>query len=500
MSGDIGLGTLRGRVMRGLFWKLGSQVFIQLSRIVVAIILARLLTPDDYGLAAMALILASLVLIFSDLALGAAIVQRRRLTEADRSTVFWTSLAGGLFFTVAGIALSGPVASFYGEPEVKPLFMALSLSFLVTSLATTQSALLTREMNFKSLELRRMVATIVGSAVAITAALLGAGAWAIIGQQLAIAVVSTVLLWRFETWKPKFIYSLASLRDLGSFGGNVFGTRLLFYANRNVDGLLIGRFLGPAALGAYTLAYNIILFPFNQIAGPIQEVLYPAFSRMQDEPKRMATVWITVNRFVGAISIPALVGLAIVAPEFVNVVLGSKWDVAVPVIQILAWVGLLQSLQRLNSSILQARDRTKTLFRYSIVVLIASLIGFVAGLPWGIVGVATGYAIASTFVEPYYSWLTARALGVSLWAFVKSLSGVLQATLVMLVVLLVAKQLLVDAGVSEAGRLVALVVLGSLVYLPCCLWRVPEVRAELRKLQSRRGTPPIIEGAQPSEQ
>jgi O-antigen/teichoic acid export membrane protein len=485
--------------MRGLYWKAGSQLFVQLSRLAVAIVLARLLTPYDYGLAAMALVLSALVLVFSDLALGAALVQRPTLTEADRSTVFWTALAGGLVFTGVGMALSGPVASFYGEPEVKPLFMALSLSFFVTSLATTQSALLNREMDFKSLELRKMGGVVVGAAVGITLAAMGAGAWAIIAQQLSIAAVSTALLWFFSPWKPRFTYSLASLKDLGSFGGNVFGTRLLFYANRNADGLIIGRYLGPAALGVYSIAFSVILFPFNQIAGPIQEVLYPAFSRMQDEPKRMASVWITVNRLVGAISIPALVGLAVVASEFVHVVLGAKWAAAVPVIQVLAWVGLLQSLQRLNSGILQARDRTKTLFRYSIVVLVASLVGFVAGLPWGVVGVATGYAISSTIVEPYYTWLTARALETSLWQFVRSLSGVVQATLVMAAALLVARPLLVEADVSDAGRLVVLVALGALVYVPCCLWRVPEVRAEVRKLRRRRRTPPIIETAQPSE-
>src|SRR4029078_13381723 len=114
----------------------------------------------------------------------------------------------------------------------------------------------------------------------------------IILQQLTIGCVSTILLWRFCEWKPRFTYSWESFRDLGAFAGRVFGTRLLFYANRSADVLLIGRFLGAAAVGAYSIAYSVILFPFNTIAGPIQEVLYPAFSKMQDDPGRMAAVWI----------------------------------------------------------------------------------------------------------------------------------------------------------------------------------------------------------------
>ena len=477
---------LRSQVFRGIAWKIASQLVRQGSRAIVAIILARLLAPHDFGLAAMVVVLSGLVLIFSDLALGAALVQRRNLTEKDRSTVFWTSLVAGVVFTLVGVGCSGLVADFYGEPGVQPLFAALSLSFFITALATVQSALLTREMDFRSLELRQIAGTLVGAVVGITAAVMGLGAWAIIAQQLTIACVSTILLWRFCEWKPRFRYSWASFRDLGAFGGRVFGTRLLFYANRSADVLLIGRFLGAAAVGAYSIAYSVILFPFNQIAGPIQEVLYPAFSKMQDDPGRMAAVWIGVNRVVGAVTIPSLVGLVIVAPDFVTVILGNKWDAAVPVMQILAWVGLLQSLQRLNSSILEARNRTKTLFRYSIIVLVASLVGFIGGLHWGIVGVAIGYAISSTIVEPYYSWLTARALDTSLWTFVRGLSGVVIASAVMGVCVLVARMLLVDAGAPAAVALIVEVLVGVAVYIPCCLWRVPEITAEIRGFRARR--------------
>ncbi len=120
------------------------------------------------------------------------------------------------------------------------------------------------------------------------------------------------------------------------------------------------------------------------------------------------------NRLVGAISIPALLGLIVVAPEFVDVVLGSQWHAAIPVIRVLSWVGILQSLQRMNGNILQARERPDLILRYSVVALVASVIAFVAGLPWGILGVATAYAISSTLVEPYYLRLTTRTLGISL--------------------------------------------------------------------------------------
>jgi O-antigen/teichoic acid export membrane protein len=476
---------MRAKIASGLAWKVASQVFRQLSRVAVVVILARLLTPEEYGLAAMVLVFSALVLIFADLALGAALVQREELSEEDRSTVFWTSAAVGTLFMLLGFAASWPLAAFYGEPEVQPLFALLSVSFLVTALGTTQSALLNREMQFRSLELRMMAGTLVGGTAGIVVAAMGGGAWAIIVQQLAIAATSTLLLWVFSPWRPRFTYSLHSLRSLGGFSLNVFGTRVLFYANRNLDNLLIGRFLGPASLGAYAIAYNVMLMPLARIAQPIVEVLFPAMSRIQDDRPRMAAMWLRANRMIGAITVPAMIGLILVAPEFVATLFGSRWEEATPVIQILAWVGLLQSLQRLNSSVLLACDRTATLLRYSIVVLAASVVAFVGGLHWGIVGVATGYAISSTVVEPYYTWLTARTLELRLTDFLRSLAGVAQATAGMAAVVLVAKEWVVSPDLPAGVRLLIFVALGTATYLALAAWRAPELRADVRGLRRR---------------
>ena len=467
-------------------WKAGSAVYLQLSRLVVAAILAHLLSPHDYGIAAMVLVFSSLVYVFADLAFGQALIQRATLTEADRSTVFWTSLGAGALLTLIGIGLSWPVAAFYGEPEVQPLFAALSLGFVIGAVASTQMALMQREMAFRALEVREIIATTAAAATGIVLAARGYGAWAIIGQQLVVAAVSAALVWSLSRWRPHFRFSLASLRDLGGYSANVLGSRLLFYGNRNIDNLLIGRFLGPAALGAYAVSYNIMLAPLSQISLPLQDVLFPAMSRMQDDHERITRTWLRANRLVGALTIPGMLGLIVVAPEFVGIVLGPKWDAAVPVLQILAWVGLLQSLQGLNGSVLRAVDRTGTLLRYSFIVLVVSTISFVAGLPFGVVGVAAAYAISSTLVEPYYTWLTARSVSASLWTVARAFSGVVQAAVAMLAAVLAVRFLLLDgSGLPDGLRLLAMIATGVVVYLPCLAWRAPEVVAELRELRRR---------------
>jgi O-antigen/teichoic acid export membrane protein len=478
--------TIGSRIMSGLAWKAGSQITLQISRMVVALVLARLLAPHDWGLAAMVLVFSAFVIVFTDSALGTALIQRRELLEEDRSTVFWLSAGIGLALAIGGVALAGPLASFYGEPEVRPLFAALSVGFFVSALGTTQLALFVRDMQFRLLEIRQIAATLVGAVIGITLAVADFGAWAIVGQQLGEAVTSTVLLWCLSPWRPSATFSTASLRRLGGFAGNVFGENLLYQAGRNLSSLLIGRFLGPASLGTYALATNVILVPFSRIAGPLQQVFFPAFSRMSDDRERLADVWIRATRLVGVVSIPALVGLVVVAPDFVHVVLGPRWHQATPVIQILALVGLIQSLQTLSGEVLLALNRAGWLLRFTMLWFVGSVGAFALGLHWGILGVASCYAAATVLIEPVRTYITARALGISVWRFVGAFAGVAQATAVMAASLLGARAALVGAGVPTALRLGLLVVLGGAVYAACCLWRAPEVTVEVRGAIGRR--------------
>ena len=476
--------SLLSSIRRGVFWKAFSQVVWQASRVIVALLLARLLTPEQYGLAGMVLVFASIVPLLADMALGTAVIQRPMITEQDRNTTFWMTVATGSVFTGLGVLSAGPIADFYHQPAVRPLFIALSLTFLITALGSTQNALLIREMDFRGVELRMMISTLVGAGAGLTVALLGGGAWALIVQFLVGAAAATGLVWVYCRWRPGLSMSFESFKKVGSYSSNVFGAHVFLQVDRNLDNLLVGRFIGSTALGAYSLAYNVMLLPFSRIAGPLQEVLFPALSRIQDDVPRLAAAWLRGTRIIAAVAMPCLLGLLILSQEFVDVVLGHKWDSATRVIQILTWVGILHSLQQLNPTLLQARDRTGTLVRYSLVEFVASATAFVLGLHWGIVGVATAYAIAITFVDPFYAWLSARTVGLSLVDMARALAGVFTASSAMAVVVLLGRFLLIHYGTPAAARLVALAVVGGIAYVPLCAWRAPELRSELRRLRS----------------
>jgi O-antigen/teichoic acid export membrane protein len=472
-------------VRSGMRWMMASQLSIQAIGFGTAIVIAHFLTPREVGLVAMVLVFASLAQVITDAGVGSALVQRPELSEEDVATAFWMSAGIGLAMTIVGVGLSWPVARLYGQPEVQALLAGLSPAFLFTSLGIVQGALLTRELQFRKLEVRTVAATLAGASVAMTLAVLGGGSWALVAQGLTVTSVSTILLWRSSEWRPQRLFSTVSLRELSPFAGHILGARTITWGRSNVDNLLVGKYVGAASLGAYSLAFNIMITPVTRLAGPITQVFYPAFSRIRD-PRRIGEMWLRAVRVVAAVVVPTMLGLIVVAPDFIRVLFGSRWNDAVPVVRILAPVGMVLAVQALNYGVLQSLARTRMLFRYSLLASVIAIASFAAGLPWGIVGVATAYAAVSLLVlEPLYLVLTARAAGVPVRTWVQSVVGVFVVGVSMAVIVAAARVGLVEAGLGPAARLAASVALGAGVYVLLLRWHVPEVVEELRAGRNR---------------
>lgn len=488
-SASPGAGDFRASVVRGLLWQFLGRGTLQVSQILVVVLLARLLTPSEYGIAGMVLVVISFEPLVAGNGLASALIQRSVITELDKSTVFWTNAAVGLAACLIGIAISPLVADFYGNAQVGPLFAAVSVVFLVSALTSVQANLLIREMNFRSLELRTMAATVVGAAIAIGLAAGGGGAWALIAQQLAVYTVSLMLLTGFSHWRPRLMFSWETLRELRGFGGHASGTILMNQLTYNTDNVLIGRVLGASALGLYTFGYSLIMLPVTRIASPLVQVLYPVFSRIQDDLPRLSSLWLRSLRMMAAITLPAMLGLIVVAPEAIDVVFGHRWHKATPVVQILATVGIAIAIQNLNGIVLQAQGKTRLVLRYSCVLFVGGLISFIVGLQWGIVGVAGCFAAVNVFVQPAYLHLTARSMGIGLGECGRALSGVVQATVAAIAAALLTRGLLVAGGAPATLRLLATIVAAAALYGCALVWRAPDVLAELRNLRSRRASP-----------
>jgi O-antigen/teichoic acid export membrane protein len=473
-------------VFSGVLWKAATRGVASVTRVVVVVTLARLLTPEDLGLAGMALVVASFIGIFTDPALGAALIQRPTIDERDRSTVFWTAVGIGALLTVLGIAMSGLVADFFGEAEVRDLFVVTSLTFVIGSLSVAHRALLARRLAYRSLEIREMISVVVGGAIAIAAAVSGFGAWAVVANSVAYVASSTLLVWVLLDWRPSATFSLESARNLVGFSTRIFAATILSWGNQNLDKALVGRFVGAAALGAYSLAYSTMFLPMTLLGRPFHQVLTPAFSRIQRDKARLEWAWIRSKRMSVAIVAPGLVALLVTAPDFIPVVFGGPWDEAVVPLQLLCVGGLANTLTNLHWSVLQARGEAGSLLRMIFVSSALTWTAFAAGLYWGIVGVAALYAVARWVNVLPSTWMTTTALVFDFRRTLRAGLGMLLAAIAAGGIAFAVREALDATAVPQWARLVLVAGTMASAYVTILLLFAPTLARDVQAIARRR--------------
>jgi O-antigen/teichoic acid export membrane protein len=477
------IASLRRSFVSGVKWSTASQVGRQVVQLVTTIILARLLVPSDFGLVSMAMVVVGFVLVFADLGTAAAVIQREELSEGLMSSVFWANMAFGLSASVALFAASPLVAAFYEEQRVAPILQVLSVSFLVTGLGISHRALLERGLAFDKLARLEIAAVLAGSVAGIGAGLLGLGAWSIVCQTLVVTTATTLLLWVASSWRPALKFDWGELKSVAGYSLNLTGFNSFNYLVRNVDYLLIGWYLGAQNLGYYTLAYRLLLYPTQNVASVITRVMFPAFSRMQDD-ERFRRAYLRVVGIIAMITFPMMLGLWALAEPFVLAVFGPQWRPVVILLMILVPVGMFQSVATTVGVIYTAKGRTDWMLRWSILAGVVVMAAFVVGLRWGTIGVAAAYAATSlilfypSFAIPFrLISLPVRDLFVVLWRPFASGLLMLVAVLGLIVAL--------PAG-TRIGVLATAVPVGIVVYLMVsCLINREQVREVVSLLGSR---------------
>lgn len=395
MSEQAQMPSLGVAAKSGVKWNSVSQTGQQVAQLITIAVLARLLAPSDFGLVGMATVVTGFVTLFKDLGTSAAIVQSREITEELLCSVFWTNVAVGIFGTIVLAVFAPLAASFYHEPRVTVILRVLGLSFAISGLTTLQQALLERNLEFRTLARVQVAGVGCGAVTGIGSALAGLGVWALVVQSLTNVSIVSLLLWRLSGWRPRLLFRPGEVRRIGHYSLNLVGFNTFNYFSRNADYLLIGRYLGTAPLGVYTLAYRIMLYPLQSITNVVSRVMFPVYSRLQDEDDRLRFAYLRTVGMIAFVTFPMMVGLWVVAEPFVLSVFGTKWISVVPLIKILALVGMAQSIAATLGAIYQAKARTAALFYWGIGSGTLVVCGFALGLHWGVVGVATAYAIAT---------------------------------------------------------------------------------------------------------
>jgi len=388
---------MAGSVSKAFKWSAVEQFGKQGLRFVLSIVLARLLSPSEYGLMGMLLVFLMIAQVFADSGLSAALVQRKEICQDDETSVFYLNVAAGLVFAGLLCAISPVVAAFYHQPLLRPMLCVCSIGVFVSSLSIVQGALLTRDVDFATLAKVSLLATIVSGVVGVAMAWKGFGVWSLVGQSIAQSVASVVLIWLLRPWRPRGRFSLARIRSMWHFSSRLLASGLLNTICESSYALVIGKLYRPADLGFYTRASNLAMLPATSVQSMTGRVMMPIFARMQDDKAQMKREMRRTLRTLLGVFFPAMAGMAAVARPFVVCLLTAKWLPCVPYLRILCFAGMLYPLHAMQLDVLTAQGRSDLFLRLEVVKKVLT-VSLVAATFWLSVGALVGAVLANSVI------------------------------------------------------------------------------------------------------
>ena len=428
----------------------GAKFVLQTATTVV---LARLLSAEDFGLLGMAVVLTGFLGLFKDAGLGAATIQRLEVTQEQISTLFWINGAvGGVLATLTAV-LAPVVVAFYGEPKLYWVTIVLGVTFVFSGLAAQHQALILREMRFVTLAKIEVLSLTISSATGVAMALLGWRYWALVGMTLVGSIVSAAGAWLADPWIPGLPRRKCGVRSMLHFGWMATCNGLVVFLAWNAHNILLGRFWGADALGLYGRAHQLATLPVQQLNSAVTGVAFSALSRIQDDPDRLARSFLRGYSLLLSMTIPIIISFALFAEEIVHVVLGAKWMEAAPIFRLLAPTGLVFALANPLSLLVISTGRVRRALSITTATTPLVIVGIALGLSNGPKGVALGYSLAmALLLIPITPWSIhgTRVTWVGLWRAIK-------------------QPLLSGLSAGAIGLVVKITLAGVLAPIPCLL-------------------------------
>lgn len=385
-------------LVQGIAWTGGMKWLTQLLSWSSTLIIARILTPADYGLVGMATVYLGFVQLINEFGLTAAVIQRRDLEEDQIARIGGLSALLGASFLMLSIALAGPVAHFFGERDVRWIITVLSLTFVTTGFQVLPRSLLTRDLEFRKIALIDGVEALVLTASTLLLALAGFRYWALVFGAVFSKVVSTLFALFTRPHRLAWPTRFRSIAGAVTFGWHLVVSRTSWYAYSNADFTTVGRILGSAALGAYTFGWTIASIPVDRITALVGGVTPGIFAAVQHDHPALRRYLLRLTEGLAFITFPASIGMALVADEFVLIVLGEKWRPAIMPLRLLALYGGYRSINALFSQIMVATGHSRRFMHFSLLSTAVMIPAFIVGSRWGTTGVAMGWIVGYPLV------------------------------------------------------------------------------------------------------
>lgn len=472
---------LEKKAIKGVGWSALEKWGGQTISLLTFLALSRLLNPEDFGLIAFATVFIAFSQVFLDQGFSAAIVQREGLEQDHLNTAFWTSMMMGLILMIVMTSLANWIAVIFGYIQLTGFLRWMSPVFILAALSSTQQAILQRQLAFNKLAKRSLIAVVSGGSIGVGSALLGLGVWSLVLQMLTTHAVGAIVLWRVSDWQPEFKFSRSHFEELFTFGINIVGSRALDFFNRRADDFLIGYFLGPVALGYYVVAYRFLQVMIKLLTGVTNTVAFPAFSRLQDEPMRMRKSFYTVTQYTSLVAFPVFLGMAVLAPEIVQVVFGSKWSPSVPVMQVLGFIGVLHSVLYFNGSVILAKGKSSWRLGLMLINAVGNVLAFALVVQWGIVAVATSYVLVGYLLSPLSFWAIRSLIQIDFKEYFEQFKAPITGSLAMVAVILGLKYWLSQTVVMPL-QLVIYTVCGAVTYFWLIRLTSPSLSEKIKRL------------------
>lgn len=395
-------------------WIALSQISRIASQLISLTVLTRLLSPDVYGLMAMALVITNLAYLFKDMGTGSAIIQTKLIDQKLINSVYWMNIGIGVFLFITIYIIASPVADFYHQPELNNILHWLAFIFPVTSFSITHQALLERESKFSIVAMAEVIGVCFGLTIAIISAYHGYGVMSLVFQMCISTIITSVIVVILSKTKIGLEFDKSALSGIIKFSSNLSIFNILLYITRNADSIVIGRLLGSIQLGIYSMGYRLMLFPVQNMTWVASRALYPVISRHQDDLKKVCEFYLKTLGTVSFITAPIMVGLFVLKEPFISVLFGHKWA-AIP--SILAWlapVGYIQSIVSTMGSVFLALGFARLMAKIGLISTIVHLIAFVCGGLYNIQTVAQFYLIANIINLIVNVYFCARCMKVSI--------------------------------------------------------------------------------------
>lgn len=413
--------TLKQKTIHGLLWSFIDSFAGQGIQFIVGIILARILTPKEFGLIGMITIFIAISQSFVDSGFGSALIRKKNCTNDDYSTVFIFNLLVSILFFLVLFFTAGYISVFFNEPQLKLLVQVLGLGVILNALGLVQRTILTKNIDFKAQAKISVIASAGSGTLAIAMAVNGYGVWSLVALTLSRFALNSFFLWVWSNWKISLKFSLQSFSELFGFGSKLLLSGLLDTAYRNVYYLIIGKYFSAATLGQYTRAEQFNSLPSQNLLGIIGRVSYPVLSGLQDDKAALKAAYKTIIRSTMFITFLLMLCLSAAAFPLVIVLIGNKWLPAAEYLQLLCFVGMLYPLHALNLNMLQVQGRSDLFLKLEIIKKALAIPTIIIGIIFGIKIMIAGMFVNSIIAYYLNSYWSGKFLGYSMYEQIKDI-------------------------------------------------------------------------------